>query len=272
VKREGDVLKSLKGAGRLKAAGLALGALAAAGALAASALAVVNGSPDNGKHPYVGVALWAPTGNPADGSVLCSGSLVSATVFVTAAHCFPEGAQVIVDTADDIGTDLNTNGAFAGFGIAHPDPSFGPAGNGLSSSDRNDVSVVTLLGPGLPQPGDRYAKLPKLGYDDSLPNNQQVDIVGYGLPNAGFRMLAPAKIIPGGGKTAGDFLKLSSSPGQGGATCNGDSGGPDLQSGTDLMLAISSYGPSASCTAVEYSQRLDTAEALSFVSGFMPAQ
>jgi hypothetical protein len=264
------MLKTLKGASRLKVAGLTLGALVAAGALAASALAVVNGSPDNGKHPYVGVALWAPTGNPADGSVLCSGSLVSATVFVTAAHCFPEGAHVIVDTADDIGSDLNGDGAFAGFGIAHPDPSFGPVGNGLPGADRNDVAVITLVGPGLPQPDDRYAQLPtKAGYDDTLPNNQMVDIVGYGVPNAGFRMSAPAKIIPGGGKTASEFLKLSSSPGQGGATCNGDSGGPDLLAGSDLMLAISSYGPSASCTAVEYSQRMDTPEALAFVGNYL---
>jgi trypsin len=265
------VRKSLKGTGKLKAVGVALVALAAVGALAASALAVVNGSPDNGKHPYVGVALWAPTGNPADGSVLCSGSLVSATVFVTAAHCFPEGAHVMVDTADDIAGDLNGQQAKLGMGMAHPDPNFGPVGNGLSGSERNDVAVVTLLGPGLPQSGG-YAKLPALGYDDTLRNNQQVDIVGYGLPNAGFRMIAPAKIIPGGGKTASEFLKISSSPGHGGATCNGDSGGPDLQAGTDVMLAISSYGPSASCTAVEYSQRMDTPEALAFVSAFMPAQ
>jgi hypothetical protein len=34
------------------------------------------------------------------------------------------------------------------------------------------------------------------------------------------------------------------------------------------MLAISSYGPSATCKAVAYSQRMDTAEALGFVSSF----
>jgi secreted trypsin-like serine protease len=256
------VRKSLKGAGRLKVLGLTLGALVAAGALAASALAVVNGSPDNGKHPYVGVALSFDTG------ALCSGSLISPTVFVTAAHCFPDGAVVLVDVQDSLAQDqLRT----AIPGMVHVDPHYGPVGNGLAGSDRNDVAVVTLFGP---VTVERYAMLPSAGYDDSLPNNQKVDIVGYGVTDpgshvAGTRMIAPAKIIPGGGKTASEFLKLSSSPGHGGATCSGDSGGPDLQSGTDLMLAISSYGPSASCTAVEYSQRMDTPEALAFVNSFL---
>ena len=38
----------------LRVAGLTLVAVVALGVLAASAFAVVNGSPDNGKHPYVG--------------------------------------------------------------------------------------------------------------------------------------------------------------------------------------------------------------------------
>jgi hypothetical protein len=134
---------------------------------------------------------------------------------------------------------------------------------------------VTLFGP-IDSP--RYAKLPTLGYNDTLPNNQQAEIVGYGIqqqatattpPVYGTRFDAPAKIIPGGGASGDTFLKISSSPGQGGATCSGDSGGPDLQAGTDLMLAISSYGPSATCKAVDYSQRMDTAEALGFVSHFL---
>jgi secreted trypsin-like serine protease len=256
------VLKSLKGAGRLKVVGLTLGALVAAGALAASALAVVNGSPDNGKHPYVGVVLSPNTG------ALCSGSLISPTVFVTAAHCFADGAIVLVDVQDSLANDQL---ATAVPGQVHVDPHFGPVGNGLSSSDRNDIAVVTLFGS---LDVDRYANLPTLGYDDSLPNNQRVDIVGYGVqdPNshvAGTRLNAPAKIIPGGGKTGNEFLKISSSPGHGGATCFGDSGGPDLQTGTDLMLAISSYGPSATCNAVDYSQRMDTPEALAFVNSFL---
>lgn len=268
------VVKRLKRV-RLRVAGLAVIALVALGVLAASALAVINGSPDNGRHPYVGMAVWFPTGNPSGGFELCSGSLVSATVFVTAAHCFPEGAQVIVDMNEDAFADLHVGAPpNARPGIAHPDPNWTSLGKGLSQSDRNDIAVVTLGGGGFPQPGNRYAKLPGLGYDDTLPNTQAIEIVGYGIQTEtpltfGSRFDAPAKIIPGGGATGSEFLKVSSSPGQGGATCNGDSGGPDLQTGTDLMLAISSYGPSATCKAVAYAQRVDTPEAIRFLSQYV---
>jgi secreted trypsin-like serine protease len=50
--------------------------------------------------------------------------------------------------------------------------------------------------------------------------------------------------------------------------CNGDSGGPVLQAGTDLVLAINSYGASASCAAVGYAQRLDTPDVLAFVNQY----
>jgi len=264
-------MKRFEKAVRLRVVGLALIAVVALGVLAASAFAVVNGSPDNGRHPYVGMAIWAPSGNPADGFELCSGSLVSPTVFVTAAHCFPEGAHVIVDLQEDAFDDLHTPTPTAYPGLAHPDPNWTSVGNGLSQSDRKDIAVVKLL---VPAQVSRYAQLPTRGYDDTLPNNQAIEIVGYGIQTQkpltfGSRFDAPAKIIPGGGATGDMFLKVSSSPGQGGATCNGDSGGPDLQAGTDLMLAISSYGPSATCKAVAYAQRMDTAEALGFVSSFL---
>lgn len=261
------MLKVLRGATRLRAAGTALIAVVAAGVVAASALAVVNGKPDGNVHPYVGVAVSPQTG------VLCSGSLLSATVFVTAGHCFADGSMVLVDVQESLANDNLTT---AVPGIVTVDPNFGAVGNGLSGSDRNDIAVVTLLGGGLSV--DRYAvPPPKAGYDDTLPKNQQVDIVGYGVQDphsnvAGTRLSAQAKIIAGGGATGSEFLKISSSPGQGGATCFGDSGGPDLQAGTDTILAISSYGASATCSAVDYSQRLDTPEALSFLSGFLPAR
>ena len=235
-----------------------------------TALALVNGTPDGSQHPYTGMAVWFHNG----GVEICSGSLVSATVFVTAAHCFPEGAHVIVDLNEHAYADLHRPHFGEGWpGIAHPDPNYSIAGKGLANSDRNDISVVQLLGPGLPQASSRYVQLPAQGYDDTLPNNQAIDLVGYGVQDPsgfgfGSRLAATAKIIPGGGASGSEFLKISSSPAQGGATCFGDSGGPNLQAGTDLMLAITSYGPSGTCKAVSYSQRMDTPEALRFVGSF----
>ncbi len=245
----------------MRSAGALAAALCVTATLAATALAVVNGSPDNGRHPYVGAAI-------GEDGTLCSGALVSATVFVTAAHCFPDGAVVLVSVDESL-FDRGPAGAVPG--VVHDAPGYAPAGGGLARSGRDDLAVVSLLGP---LDAARYAQLPAVGYDDSLPRNQQVEIVGYGAqqlepPGVGYRFVAPAKIVPGGGAAGADFLKISSSPGHGGATCSGDSGGPDLQAGTDLMLAIGSYGPSATCRAVDYSQRMDTPDAVGFVQSFL---
>jgi V8-like Glu-specific endopeptidase len=235
----------------------ALVAAVALAALAGSASALVGAAPDGGAHPYVGMVVWYPDGNPADGFELCSGSLLSPTVFVTAAHCFPTGAQVAVSFPERAG---------AVAGTATDDPSFAYAGNGLKA-DRSDVAVVRLAQA---VSTSRYAVLPPVGYDESLPANQAVDNVGYGVQDAkaqtgyGVRRLAHQRMV--GNATSKDgFLKLS-----GGTTCFGDSGGPNLQAGTDVVLAVNGYGASATCNATSYSQRLDTPEAHAFVASFLP--
>ena len=231
-------------------------ATAALAALAGSASALIGAQPDGGAHPYVGMVVWYPDGNPADGFELCSGSLLSPTVFVTAAHCFPTGAQVSVLFPE-------RSGAVAG--VVTDDPSFGYAGNGLKA-DRSDVAVVQLAQA---VAAARYAVLPPVGYDESLPADQAVDNVGFGVQDAksqtgyGVRQLAHQRIV-GNASSKDGFVKLSA-----GTTCFGDSGGPNLQAGTDLVLAVNGYGASATCNATAYSQRLDTAEAHAFVAGFL---
>ena len=239
---------------------------------AASASALIGGAPDGTAHPYVAMIVYFPTGNPADGFELCSGVLVNATTFVTAAHCFPGGGQTgfaLVDNDPNALADLHQ----PGFGHGVPaaaitlDPNYRTGGKGTAHFEANDVAVVQLAWPIALQ---QYAALPSLGYDETLPNNQKVDTVGYGVQaagvnqSAGSRQVAQQKIVPGGGAQGATFLKVSS-----GTVCNGDSGGPNLKAGTNLVLSINSYGPSATCNAVAYSQRLDTADAVSFIGGFL---
>lgn len=151
-------------------------------------------------------------------------------------------------------------------GATTDDPSFGFAGNGLKS-DRSDVAVVQLAAP---VSSSRYALLPPVGYDATLPNSQAIDNVGYGVQDAatqsgyGVRQLARQRVVGHVGSKDG-FLKISS-----GTVCFGDSGGPNLQAGTDLVLAVNGYGASATCNATSYSQRLDTPEAHAFVAAFLP--
>lgn len=279
--------------GRIRLAWILAAALVAVATAAAPALAVVGGSPDNGAHPYVGMAAFLyyaadAKGNPVvDGSgkpvlggvELCSGSLVSRTVFVTAAHCVPPAnlrAATRVTFVDKgaydpggSGDDALHDGPYV-TGTPYVETGFCPGcAPGLPGFDTHDVAVVQIDPTsiaGYPSYPTTYAQLPTAGEVASLPHRATVDIVGYGLSALGERMTAPADVTPGGGRTGDEFLKLSSNQAAGkGATCSGDSGGPDLLTGTSTMLAIGSFGPNATCKAVSYSQRMDTPASLDFV-------
>src|SRR5205823_3016328 len=109
------------------------------------------------------------------GHELCSGFLLDATTFVTAAHCFPGGATVQVTF------DANATSASKFYkGVVHVMPGFClSCAGGTAGADTDDVAVVVLKGNGAPQ--SRYAQLPPVGYDDSLQTGQAIDVVGYGV-------------------------------------------------------------------------------------------
>ena len=58
-------------------------------------------------------------------------------------------------------------------------------------------------------------------------------------------------------------------PRAGGGTCFGDSGGPDILSGTNIILAVNSYVTNGNCAGVTYSQRVDLPETLAFINSFL---
>jgi len=95
------------------------GGLVIAGLVAAVApvMTVTNGQPDGSRHPYVGVAIqFIPKTNFI---AVCSGSALSATRFLTAAHCFDSSLPVFVSYKSgppfSLANDF-TQGTF------HPDP------------------------------------------------------------------------------------------------------------------------------------------------------
>ena len=235
-------------------------------------LTITNGRPDGNRHPYVGIAIQPIPSQPGFVSI-CSGAALSPTKFLTAAHCFDPSMPVFVsyNSAPPLGPF--TPGTFH----PHPDWCLG-CGPGLPGFDTHDVAVITLNAP--VNPG-AFALLPSAGLVDTLPMRTPVDIVGYGVqgftrgggpPSAiftGIRFFAPSLLIQSNHRSSDEFIKLTANPAQGkGGACFGDSGGPDILSGTDIVLAVNSFGTNPNCAGVGYSNRVDLPDILAFINSF----
>src|SRR6476660_4037357 len=91
-------------------------------AFSSSAGAITYGSPDGDAHPEVG-ALLAPVAYSDGTWEACSGTLISPTVFLTAAHCDLGVSRVAVTF--DSSYDSTTGKTY--WGTWHADPAFNQA-------------------------------------------------------------------------------------------------------------------------------------------------
>jgi Trypsin len=248
---------------RLKAASAVLAAAAAAVVATASpGLAITNGSPDGGAHPAVGGLVSAT--QYSDGTWLyCSGTLVSPTVFVTAAHC-AEGdrVQVTFSSAYKAG-DPTYAGTF------HADPQYSQ-----TQSDPHDLAVVVM---DKPVKGITPAVLPRAGSLSGLSGSQQFTSVGYGSyevtnsPGGHQYLYDDVRGVATGTLNSVNpaWLRISMNPSTGnGGTCYGDSGGPNFL-GTSNVLAATTITGDAVCRSTNVDYRLDTSSARAFLGQYV---
>ena len=261
-------------------------ALAMVFSVIGSASAITNGVPDGNNHPYVGLAVFDINGQP---SHRCSASLLSPTIVLTAGHCTvgTSAARVWFDSVVQGNPEYPFSGATSYDGVAYTHPDFcNPCGNGLPGFSSNDVGIIVLSEPVPTSVVSTYVELPDEGLVDTLANKTPIDFVGYGVqeqiktspgqsPRARWtgpriRMFAPSELVSGEFKHSEEFMKLALNAGGGsGGTCFGDSGGPDLMGGTNVVLAVNSYVTNVNCSGVGYSARVDTASVLSWINDFL---
>ena len=272
----------------------------AAGAMAAlPAAAITNDWVVDNEHPYVGLVAFYD----ADGEFLwrCSGSLISPTKFVTAGHCtdtaegavsarvwFQQDAGAHYDpetqidpvsgypefcAAGTLGTLCATSTKLYNYGFA----SFAGFPN------THDAGVLILDQPiAMPE----YGQLPAPGTLDGLGtargNKKTVFTVsGYGLtlstnpksavPNISYRsrLMGRSTLVNlNSFQNDGYNVQTQGNGNDRGGTCSGDSGGPVFlgESGSNLIVAVNSFGLNALCRGTDFGYRLDRKEVLDWIN------
>jgi len=228
---------------------------------------ISNGQPTGSAFGGVGVLLIDEGANlTIDG--LCSGSLISPTVFLTAGHCIAgPGTDYYISFAPDI-TPLPPASQIIVSSTAFKAPN-------------TDVGVIIL--PAGSTTGIPVYDLPSLGLFETLKKRgvlarETATVVGYGNSSLhrgpltsgldGLRKFAETKVL----SIKGQFVEIADAHGQSdqGGTCGGDSGAPVfLESDPDVIVAITTAGFPAGCHAIGFYTRIDTELALSFLAQFV---
>ena len=146
-----------------------------------------------------------------------------------------------------------------------------------------DLGVVELDEP---QPMQTYGVLAPLGTAETLAgdaksrNTALVETVGYGIQSvqphpadveSRFKSTSRIVEINGNQARSGNLHTLNnpSKVGGVGGSCFGDSGGPVFVNNTNQVIAVVSYGPSATCHGADYSWRVDTIDAYEFLATYV---
>jgi hypothetical protein len=239
---------------------------------------IINGEPtgDN-RFTNVGALLFDfdDNGLITGDDALCSGSLISPTVFLTAGHCvsfFEPGAQLYVSfNADLFDHPLKVIAAKE----FHFDPQFGH-----DFGDLHDLAVVIL--PTGKTKGIQPLELPREGLLDDLA--AQGGLNGQIFLNVGYGVDATQRGVPGftfdGVRKVSKSLFQALEPawlwlsmnqnrtGEGG-DCFGDSGSPKFFEGNTKLIVATVTTGDRFCRATSKDYRLDTQAARMFLGQFV---
>ncbi|MCC6335678.1 MAG: S1 family peptidase [Myxococcales bacterium] len=207
--------------------------------------AIVGGVVDDGGFPEV-VALRLTLAVPDGGTEFrrCSGTLITPTVALTAAHCttallLPGATLVAMELQNNSPNPLD--GGWLPAASWRPHPSWN-----TSTTTAYDLGLVKLNAPLAGAPSRPYSRR-TLGSPDV---GRTMEVVGFGLTSSGAsdfglrrRVQLPLRGLQANLIELGDFTSAG--------ICNGDSGGPSMLLESDGLLRVigvhSRTTPGANC-------------------------
>ena len=240
--------------------------------------AVVDGSLDGPRHPYVGAVDGRPVGGPVQ---FGSGVLISPTVFLSVGHGTARFESAGITRARVTFDPVVSASSTWHEGTIHTDPAYDPSAQG-QRGDFGDLGVIVFDEPVV---GIEPARL--AGPEDIRRLTQgapaRVEIPGYGVSryvggaggsgkrtpdygSTGTRRLAVAAL----GSVSPGWLRLHSTSSA--DVCTGDSGAPALLAGTNLVVGITAVEWSlsgAECESGPWEQRVDTPGARAFLAEYV---
>jgi secreted trypsin-like serine protease len=263
---------------------LALASMALAIVLASGvAQAIINGVPDRGPnaHPYVGALVSVPPSGKFKGQRIpvCSGTLISPRVFLTAGHCTDLLMKEELPTYVSFDPTYKPRASKVIKATPYTHPKFCNAAK--EGCPRYDAGVVVLKEPVRMA---TYGALPKAGLVDTLKEGQRLTTVGYGVtgyesgggprPQPVYpedRNRASVRLLNTNDALGDQFVRttgVSLIGGKGQSSCHGDSGGPLFMSDQRTIVGVTSRGIAPLCRGPGYYQRMDLPQVLKWVRSF----
>jgi len=198
---------------------------------------IINGQPDNG-DPAI-VALFAKFQGEDQGA-LCTGTIISPTVVLTAAHCVdPAAMQGHTVESFTVITEPNlTDGVDPSARLAVAETHFHPEFDINAVQSGKDIAVAILAQPTTIKPIPfRHSAL--------INQHAKIRMVGYGLDDginqtgAGIKRQAKSSL-----NSFDDLFVKHGALFVGPRICNGDSGGPILavSAGKERVIGVNSFG------------------------------
>ena len=252
------------------------------------AQAIINGEPDRGPkaHPYVGAYVAMLEGKLRP---VCSGTLISPKVFLTAGHCTEVEIEKNLPAYVSFDPTYKPGASKLLKGTPYIHPRFCLAGKEgcpriWAAPFRYDAGVVVLNEPVRTA---TYGALPKAGLVDTFKEDQRLTTVGYGTtgyeidggapprPQLVYpedRYRATVRLLKPNDPAVGDmFVKttgVSLIKGKGEAPCEGDSGGPLFLPDQQTIVGVTSFHRAPVCRGPEYYERVDLPRVLKWVRSF----